>query len=522
MGQQMKPGRLDLRCIERGRHHVIVKQASQTEDRRLRIPMLYFIVSDTEGNVRPEAFDLLIEYYEDRLAMSYAWKKNGARAIGLLVDYSMAMSATTTFRKWKENGVLERRLYRGLAKALLKGTEKIDGNGRVVDPTRLYWRGLGRRQAHVLLSSLTLFFQWMREDDANSKWISAASVDHLAEHPLVVLKIAAELQMRRSASLLGHMKGMKSRSAHPYPFIVRPQPVDSKSVPTFPVKHYSRFLCQGFENRNGWRNETAELAAHLIFGLGIRESESFHLFVTDVQFVAGVPWIFFHHPQEGKVRCGSAGLITRQEYLQRFGMLPRNIDEGRNKAGWKGMAGDAEGTPGFWLPIDPLRNRAARLLHNYIFKTRPAIMAARPRSLSDHPFLLVSPRRGEGPYWGDVGDPYTLEALEGAWERAVIRIGRRFNDHIMAKMCKPHGNTLHGGRHFYGRFLLNAGVEGAIIRDCMHHRSLNAYLAYTRLTSSEINDILQETQERPSERKPSKNLRDQFMSQFQQTPSAAY
>lgn len=158
--EPVKMGRsIDLKCIERGRNHVIVREALDTEEGRRKLPRLYFIVADATGGVRPEPFDLLLEYYEERSAMSYAWKKNCARAIGLLVDFTMAVASLSVFQSWKKSGVLERRLYRGLAKALMLGTETIDGNGRVVDATRLYWRGLGRNQAKVLLSALTLFFE---------------------------------------------------------------------------------------------------------------------------------------------------------------------------------------------------------------------------------------------------------------------------------------------------------------------------------------------------------------------------
>ncbi|TCP87939.1 phage integrase family protein [Rhizobium sp. PP-CC-2G-626] len=320
--------------------------------------------------------------------------------------------------------------------------------------------------------------------------------------------------------MCGYLKGMKRGPAHPYPFVIPTQPADSNAVPTFPARHFGSFLRDGFVDRHGFHNHTPELLAHLIFGLGLRESESFHLFVTDVQFINNVPWIFFHHPQHGKVRDSFNTIITRQEYLKIFGMLPRNIDEGRNKAGWKGMSGDAEGTPGFWLPIDPVRNRAARLLKHYIFVIRPAIMASRPRSLPHHPFLLVNSRRSESSGWGDVGDPYTIEALEGCWERAARKIGKRFNDPIMAEMSKPHGNTPHRARHFYGRFLLNAGVEGPTIQSCMHQRSLESHLIYTRHTPAEINAILQGTQTGSKSQKPYSDIRAAFMAQFEHTPTA--
>jgi hypothetical protein len=214
-------------------------------------------------------------------------------------------------------------------------------------------------------------------------------------------------------------------------------------------------------------------------------------------------------------------MITRKAYLQQFGLLPRNEDKGRNEAGWKGMHGDGDGTPGFWLPVDPIRNRAAELLKRYLFVTRPAIMAARPRSAGDHPFLLVTPRRLEVWNTGEIGDPYTIEAYHRAWQTAVSRVAELTGDPLMERMEKGRGNTPHGSRHFYGKFLYSAGVEGTVIQRCMHHRSLTAHLAYTRLTPAEVNDIVQRASRRDDTGRPFEDLRKQFMSQFDENPSAA-
>lgn len=513
--------KLNLRNIERGRHHLIVKQVVSTEDGPRKLPMLYVLVPDLEVGVRPEAFEPLLEYYEERTLLSYHWKKNVARGLGLLIDFVMATSGTAQFGQWQTQGQLQRRLFRNLAKALVRGTGALDPNGRFRDPTNLHWKPLGRSQAAVLLSSLTLFFKWMAEDDANSAWALAGSTEAIGKHPVVALRLAAELQLRRESSLLGHLTGVRKNPSHPFPFIVRKASKTDGAVPTFPARQVMPFLRKGFVDRLGDRNEEAELLAHLAFGLGLRESEPLHLFGSDIQFVEGVPWVFFHHPAEGKVIDRNGGMITRRQYLEGFGLLPRNEDEGRNKAGWKGMAGDGDGTPGFWLPVDPIRNRAAELLKRYLFVTRPAIMAARPRSAGDHPFLFVNPRKVDGRNTGEMGDPYTLEAYKGAWETAVRRVGQLTNDRVMERMEKPRGNTPHGARHFFGKFLYTSGVEGSVIQRCMHHKTLDAHKAYTRLTPAEINDILQKASRGDRVDAPFADLRNDFMSQFENIPNTA-
>ncbi len=513
--------KLILKNIERGRNHLIVKRMVNTEEGPRKLPVLYIVQSDDKG-FRVEPFDSLLEYYEDRSSMSYQWMKNVARGLGLLIDFGMATASSGWYEKWAAEGKLYRRLFRGLAKALIRGTATLDEGGRLKDPTNLYWSPLGPYQTGVLLSSLTWYFRWMGEDDANSKWAAAGSTDGIAKHPLVALRLAAELQIRNQTSLLAHTKGFKKKSpSHPHLLVTGTAKSAGGAVPTFPARHVMTFLRRGFVDRAGNRNEEAELAAHLTFGLGIRTSEAFHLFVTDVQFVEGVPWVFFHHPSHGRVSDCVRGVITRKEYLQQFGLIPREEDKGRNEAGWKGMQDDGDGTPGFWIPIDPIRNRAAELLKRYLFVTRPAIMAARPRSAGDHPFLLVTPRRLGGWNTGEIGDPYTIGAYQGAWKTAVRRIGELSGDPLMDKMEKARGNTPHGSRHFYGKFLYSTGVEGSVIQRCMHHRSLLAHLAYTRLTASEINDILQRANRGGDRGGPFTDLRAEFMSQFNDVPVSA-
>lgn len=510
---------LNLASLERGLHHVRFKAYVEMAGGGHWFPQLHVLLTDGSGGVRPELLASMEEYFKDHLAMSYTWKSNTARAVGLLIDYGVSMAASSEYEKWLSEGILEQKLFRGFALALANGTATKDSSGRVADASGLHWKPLGIKQAGVLLSAATRYLKWLGQEVPDSAWAAAADTDRIADHPLVALKLAVELYKRQSQSFLGHLKGVKREPAHPYPFIVKQARPPEGALPTFPARYVLPFLCEGFVEVNGRLNDEAEIVAHLIFGLGIRMSEAFHLFHTDIQFVEDVPWVFFHHPEHGKVICGNRE-TTRREYLEMFGMLPRNRDGGRAHAGWKGMKGDGEGTPGYWLPVDLIRGHAAQILKRYLFVTRPAIMAARPRSAGDHPFLLVNPRHIEAANTGVVGDPYSMEAFKGAWMRAVHRFGTHVNDPAMARIHKFAGNTPHGGRHFYGKFLYSLGVDGPLIQECMHHRSLEAHLTYARLTPAEINQVLQAATDQSATREPFTELRSNFMSQFQTHPAS--
>ncbi len=179
------------------------------------------------------------------------------------------------------------------------------------------------------------------------------------------------------------------------------------------------------------------------------------------------------------------------------------------------MADDHLGTPGYFLPIETLVKRTTNLLMRYIFVTRPSIMKQRPANTGDHPFLFVSSGRAAKTLGQEVGAPYTMTAFENAWEQAVRRVGRLHDDPTMAEMRKWRGTTPHGGRHFYGRFLFSIGLEPSVIQRCMHHKTLNAHSAYTRLTPSEVNEIVQEANHNLSGRESSELRKAKFASQFQ-------
>ncbi len=486
---------------------------------RITWPVLYLVHRDDEGAIRTTRVEAILEYFADHSSLSYEWMKRLARGFGLLVDHSMAVLYSPLLEQWKATGELERRLLRGFAHALLLGTIRLE-SGRAEDWTGLYWRPLGKRQAGKLLSSVTMFFRWLGDKPSTAAWFSATSTEHVAKQPAVAMRLASELLMRRETALLGHLEVTRRAPSHAFPGIVGPSFSGTGAVPTFPARYVGPMLYRAFVDRNGETDETAQLIAHLMFLFGLRKSEGFHLYTTDVQFVRDVPWIFFHHPEEGMIRGLNGGLITRREYLQKFDLLPRNRDEGRNKAGWKGMQDELQGTPGYSLPIDVLRARTVKLLKRYIFVTRPALMARRSRSLHDHPFLFVSSGRTADSSGGQVGDPYTMSAFEGAWERAVKNIGRMFDDPTMTKPQKYRGTTPHGFRHFFGRFLFTAGVEGSVIQRCMHHKSLNSHRFYTRLSPSEVNQIVQDANRTTVRKGVFQDLHDDFLSHLHDAPSA--
>lgn len=506
--------------LARGRHHLIVKQTVWEDGFRVKRPVLWLLLTEADGTLRTTPYEPLLQYYAENSARCYAWMKNTARGLGALIDHSIAIGSLPEFVELRRNGNLERRLLRGLAKALRDGTLEINKDGRATDRSGLYWTPLGERQAGVILAALTGYFRWLRDEPSAAKWVQAASTDRLADHPRIALRLASALLIKKSNSLLGHLNSAPQAPSHSFLGIVEKPNVSSSAVPTFPARYIGSLLYHCFQDERKECDEAALIISHLLFLLGIRMSEAFHLYTSDVQFVGDTLWIFFHHPDTGKITHAGSN-INRREYLHKFGLVPRNVDLGRNHAGWKGMAGDDKGTPGYALPIHSLRRRVAGLLKRYLYVTRPAIMARRPRSSPDHPFLLVSSARALTATGGDVGDPYTMAAFNYSWEQAMGRLGRRHDVPALVKPLKSAGTTPHGARHFYGRFLVTSGVKGEIIRACMHHKTLLAHLVYTRLTPSEINEVMTDAAEGEPVELSMAKIRDRFVSEFYGSPTVS-
>lgn len=507
-----------LALTERGLHHVIRKETIVFEGVLRTWPVLYLVHHDEDGGVRATRVEALLAFLADHSASSYSWMRNVARAFGLLVDFSMAVSMSPSLSQWKTSGELERRLLRGFAHALLFGTVQF-AEGRHIDWTGLYWRPLGNGVSTRLLSAVTMFFNWTEDNRSASEWFHATNPAHASNNPRAAIRLARELIMRRKNALLGHLAGQERQPSHGFPGVVAPTIASTTAVPAFPAKYVGPMLYKGFVARNGEVDETAQLLAHFLFLYGLRKSEAFHLYSTDIQFVREKAWVFFHHPEYGAVVGADGHLIKRRQYLQMFNLLPRNRDQGRNHAGWKGMQDELQGTPGFSLPIELLQVRFAKLLRRYLLVTRPALMARRSRFLPDHPFLFVSSGRTADSSGGEIGDPYTMSAFEQAWGSAIGNVGRMVNDPMLAKPRKAYGTTPHGARHFFGRFLITTGVDGPVIQRCMHHKSLESHQVYTRFTPAEVNEIIESAASSPPRTNAFRDMQDEFMSSLGRAPA---
>lgn len=449
-------------------------------------------------------FGGLLDYFSTprNRARSEAWQTKTARAVGLLHDYLVAVSAGTSVTQRGPSGSVgdgavaghaqkgaqnvgsfsvsqrsasPRQQLSGFVEALTNGTIRPDGT----DPSDLYWRPLPIQAVRNVMGSINSFADYCVDEYGATPVNPLVSADF--GHRVAALH---RLDRTNRHSLLKHLgPGLSARAgaglmrAVPAPRAPRVSPA---RPPYFPFEHFERLLTHGFKTRAHQRDpmkpwETWNLRDILIAVLqrhgGIRASEAFHLFVTDVREDPRNPGsaeVRLYHPEMGRFSHFdplTRGLVhpTRADYLRSaYQRLPRTRIPGAEHAGWKDLMLDT-GAPDYYTTVRWFPSEWGTVFWQlYSLYVRHVL----PRGLT-HPYLFVT--LDHGPHHGK---PYRLGAYHRNLAAAVERIG--------LSVDKGQGTTSHGLRHAYGQSLEIAGVGTKIIQSCMHHKSPVSQEVYTR------------------------------------------
>lgn len=225
----------------------------------------------------------------------------------------------------------------------------------------------------------------------------------------------------------------------------------------------------------------------LLHGAGFRESEPFHLYISDVFPDPANPRqakVLIHHPRHGAApadwrnKVGNSRKGNRAEYLaQQFGLVPRSEVMDRRHAGWKGGMHDAAYYKQAYWFLPEYGEWFLQLWHRYLEQVA--------RIERNHPFAFINLSREP------LGAMYTLTQYNKAHASACERVG--------LTVSKSLGTTPHGHRHAYGRRLRNAGVDKPFIRRFMHHASEASQEIYTQATTSEVLETLKAAVQRQHE-----------------------
>lgn len=365
-------------------------------------------------------------------------------------------------------------LYQNFAKRLYTGTfDRATG----IDPSGLCWRPRSNADCSSIIGTLSDFFNWLEKmrpgvAELNPRFAGSAYDQMLDE---------AGYQYRRNSAFLGH-----TWSEHAPPDgskrnvrARRLGKLESIEPPAFPDDKFMDLLARGFYSR-GRHDYRGILIALLLHGAGFRDSEPFHLYIEDVFPDPSNPKcakVLIHEPRFAPApatwrdKTGRRRKGNRASYLaEAFGLAPRTEMLGSQHAGWKGGIHIAPGyIEAYWF----------RPEYGEIFLRVWYLYLAEVAEISrNHPFAFINLQRGQ------VGAMYCIGQFNKAHAAACRRIG--------LPVSKLSGTTPHGHRHAYGRRLKNASVAPALIRRFMHHSSLESQAVYTKSTTTEIRDALQQ------------------------------
>lgn len=407
---------------------------------------------------------------------SLTWQTKACRAIGCLYDY------LHVFRDAK-NPDRPITYLSDFVQALLAGT--IGSNGD--DPSGLFWPPAS----------------WARVSETVS-FVNAFS-DHCADkyegerlNPLVAVtfqqRLAAyrKLDRRNENSLLKHLglsKAQKARAGRERAVGSPQSPkVSDRSPPRFPDDAISTLLSEGYKKTGKGKklSDRYYLRDMMICLLqrygGLRASEPFHIYVTDVLEAKSSPGsaeVRLYHPELGRFSyrdplTGAVIHATRTEFLRaRYDIQPRNQRTDKKAAGWKELMLDV-GAPHYYSVVRWFPSFWGKLFWKLY---QAYVQEVLPTKLN-HPYLFVNLSSGK-----HFGSMYTLSAYYDNHAAALDRIG--------LGSSKIEGTSSHGFRHAYGHSLESAGIPDKIIQVCMHHKSLASQGVYTLPAAGEVNLALE-------------------------------
>ena len=438
-----------------------------------------------QGEKAPEPMVPLMEYVVDTGHLrALTWQRKTVQAVGMFVDFAIARR-----RELREGPF--RKVFGRFAEALVRGTIDEQGN----DANALYWEPKTVGRAKEILRAVTAFSEW--------------AVNRYGARPLnpkrpatLTEQIATWRQsdQRRAHALLGYAVdretiARQARTTHSVKINRTEVRTTSEEVKSFPEQAIGALLREGFVRQHTREGDPRHvrlnlkdiLITMLLHGAGLRLSEPFHLFVSDIEVEAEHPErarVKLYHPEQGGAPVDYVDPLTgrhrggdREEYLRgKWQRKPRTLEGGRFHAGWKDlllMNQREKYALIHWFPTD--------WGEIFLDMAREYITHCRSKRCN-HPYLFVSEKRGVE------GDPYTIDAFRQAHAKAVRRIGLEAGRQL--------GTTPHGHRHAYGRRLKQAEVDAQTIQRVMHHKGPGSQDVYTEPAVVVINATLEEASKR--------------------------
>jgi hypothetical protein len=403
--------------------------------------------------------EILVDYFVAHWdSRSTGWMTKVAASVKLLLEYS------SIHRSYED----ERAIFQNFRRRLWTGTIASTSE----DTTGLWWSARGPKQSARVVRQLTDLFNWWCE--ANPGKTNPTAEWRGSQHDLRIAEAA--YKYRRNKAFLGHTwstveeaaqrAGAGKRSS--FPRTERAEP------PSFPEDRILDLIFKGFKvgNRYNYRDMLITL---LMNGAGFRESEPFHLYLSDVMedpAHKGSALVFIHHPSWGNAPADPGWLDEsgrsrggqRVEYLaERYGLCPRDWILSTSSAGWKGGMHESKYggyyKQAYWFvpEFGELFWDIWNLYVEQVMRIDPAIR--------NHPFAFMNVMREP------IGEVYKIGKFQTSHAAAVQRIGL-----LPAKYL---GTSEHGHRHAFAQRLRKAGLSEEMIRRFMHHSDVSSQDVYT-------------------------------------------
>ena len=428
------------------------------------IPVL-LIEQDGRCTVLRPLVDYFIAHFGAR---SLAWMNKLCQIVSMLLDYMDSNYACF-------EGPVQ--LFAAFSQKVFAGTIGDDGR----DPSGLFWLPKLTKTAKQLLHELSDFSDWINDQNGAiqlNPWREATRYEQRLNWAAFINK--------SHRSFLGHLDGLgvpTEAATRARNTLQRRTPSgDYGETKAFPDELFMDLLLVGFMRpgkehcsdiveRYDWRGICIAILMH--WG-GLRNCEPFHIWVGDVQDDPLRPFealVRIYDPIDGAAPKDFRGpngrnLPNREAYLKaRYpGYRPRNRETGNRRAGWKNprMTNSAQNyMQVHWLPAGIGGRFFLQAWRLYMYQRLRAQIGA-----EKHPFLFVSFRDAQR------GEPYTKDAFQDAYDRAVRRIGL-----IPAKM---NGTTPHSNRHAWGQRSNRGKLDPLLIQRGLHQKSPESQLVYTQ------------------------------------------
>lgn len=392
---------------------------------------------------------------------SHSWKEKSVLAIRLLIEYIEAVPEITKATP----------LLKSFTQALVTGTINYETSN---DPLGLFWRPRDLTDANSLLFHITSYTDFLAKQDGYDESLSnpfreASSWEarmnwcaYYHKHANVFLN---HLSSYSEAQKLAQKKRL----------IYTPLPltVSNDKAERFPEDKIDSLINEGFKVRGRQDYRSQAIAMLMNFG-GLRKSEIFHLYVSDITVHptrSDEALVRIYHPVYGsspdpKYKNRNEYLKTETSYLPRTQYRPTE----RLYSGWKNPL--LTSREGYFEVVFCPTYKAKEFLEvwaNYLKFQR-----VEPKN--QHPFAFTN----------NSGEPETVKNFQRRHKRAVERIGLEFN--------KAHGTTEHGHRHSYGYRARSLGLTQIEIQKAMHHKSPNSCLIYIKPTNEDIRIEMKEAE----------------------------